>query len=442
MAVKNGVLSDNMQQESPPPSPKPVLGSRATLLSIGVVLGLAELSYMLMNFSAMPVYLKFRMGYGETLITFIGTAFLFCEGVMKGPFGILGDRIGRKLLIIAGPLVSVITSLLTLLVPAEHWYLFVLLRILDGLGAAALWPSALVMMADLVPPERRSQAMSLFNVTYLMAVALGPLLGGAANDLTRYLSPNAVPERSSFYLISVLFLLTAAMAAWRIPNIRPLHESHPHEHEAGFSMSALVHSLKQIPHTLLMAFITFFGIGMCMLIIKLFAMQEFGISESVYGTLLLVPALVIAGVSVPLGTIGDRVGKARAVKIGLGLCAFSMWTLIFIRSELALVLGGSLIGVGFVIAFPAWMAYISSSCPPAQRGAIMGSVGTVQGIGAMLGAPLGGYLYEHAHIRVSFLPWISSHYAPFLGTAFLLLVSWFLALLTLKEPQDFAEENG
>src|SRR5437867_1803757 len=166
---------------------------RAVLISIACVAGFAELAYAVMNVSAMPVYLKFSMGYGETSVTAIGTAFLLCEGLAKGPFGVLGDRVGRKRLMIAGPLISVFTSLLTLLVHPNQGYLFAALRVLDGLGAAALWPSALAMIADVVEEDRRSQAMSLFNVTYLVGVALGPFIGGAANDLTKFFT-ESVPK--------------------------------------------------------------------------------------------------------------------------------------------------------------------------------------------------------------------------------------------------------
>ncbi len=407
--------------------PKKAASASAIVLAIVCVAGVAELAYMLVNFSAMPVYLKFKMGYGESSITIIGTAFLLCEGLMKGPFGGLGDRVGRKWLIISGPLIGVGTSLLTLAVPPDKWYLFIALRILDGLGAAALWPAALAMIADVVPENRRSQAMSLFNVTYLLGVALAPIIGGAANDLYG-------TYRASFYVVSAIFLAATVVALCLIPDVRPHHETSPGA-EAGFSMKALIASLRQIPETLVMAFVTFLGIGLIMMIVKLFALAEFKITETGYGKLLIVPALVVACASVPLGTLGDRIGKARAVRWGIGICALSMWALILIRSQVGVVLGGSLIGVGFVIAFPAWMALISASCEPNQRGAVMGAVGTAQGLGAMLGAPIGGYLYEHAHIRIASLPWINSHYAPFIGCAFLLLVAWTLAILTIKEPQ-------
>jgi MFS transporter, DHA1 family, multidrug resistance protein len=423
---------------------------RPVLIAIALVAGFAELAYAVMNFSAMPVYLKYGMGFKAQSVAAIGAAFLICEGVAKGPFGIIGDRIGRKTLIILGPMISVVTSLLTLLVQPDQWYLFVALRVLDGLGAAALWPSALAMIADLVEEDRRSQAMSLFNVTYMLGIAVGPFIGGATNDLTRILLPKVNPYSASFYLISFLFLVTALIAWWRLPNIRPHHEHHPTEMEAGFNFSALIHSLKQIPEMLIMAFVTYLGIGTIMMIVKFFAMDEYKTGETHFGLLLLVPCLVIAAASVPLGTLGDKIGKAKAIRLGLGICAFSMMAMGFIKHQIVLVIGGSLIGVGFVIAFPAWMAYISTNCHPRQRGAVMGAVGTAQGLGAMFGAPIGGYLYEHGNFPITvpktlvpYLPFLqidragnvlmNPHYAPFAGCTTMLLIAFLIAVTRIKE---------
>lgn len=436
---------------------------RATpaIFAIAIVAALAELAYAVMNVSAMPVYLRDSMRYGTGAVAGIGTAFLLCEGVMKGPFGILGDHVGRKKLIIAGPLVSAITALLTLVVHPAHWYLFVLLRALDGLGAAALWTSALAMIADVVSEDRRSQAMSLFNVAYMVGIAVGPFIGGIANDLTRLVTSNLHirdidPRTASFYVVSFLFLLTALTAWWRVPHVPPHHETHPHTGaEAGFSLSALAENLRRMPQMMIMAMVTFLGVGLVMMIIKLFAMDEFGVSETHFGALLLVPCLVIGMASVPLGTLGDRIGRVRAVRLGLGLCAVSMWSLIFLRSEWSLVIGGSLIGVGFVISFPSWMAHISSTCDPRQRGAVMGAFGTAQGLGAMIGAPLGGYFYQHGSFRLPFVParfgeslpflhlhgghvFTKSHYLPFIGCALLLFVSWLIATfaVSLERPRN------
>lgn len=449
---------DNVEQTKNTPVPlqpkeaaEACVKPQAALAAIAIVAGLAELAYAVMNISAMPVYLHESAHYGAAAITGIGTAFLLCEGILKGPFGILSDRIGRKNLIIIGPLISVFTALLTLFVKPDQWYLFVLLRVFDGIGAAALWPACLAMIADVIPEEKRSQAMSLFNVTYLIGVAVGPFIGGLANDLTNYFTEHVVkevarvgsrlvfheirvhdvrPYTASFYVVSVLFLLTALVAWWRLPNVRPHHE-HTDEEATQLNFSAIIQSFKLMPSMMLMALTTFLGVGLIMLIIKLFAMAEFGVSETRFGALLLLPSLLIAFVSVPLGTIGDKIGRVRAVQYGLGICTLSMLALIFFNSQWALVIGGSIIGIGFVMAFPAWMAHISSSCEPKQRGAVMGAFGTAQGVGAMIGAPLGGFLYQHAHIHVPFLPNLNAHHVPFIGCTFCLFISWLIATFTL-----------
>src|SRR6185369_995681 len=80
--VTPATVSLDMQTEltSPQLSAKSP-ASRAVLLSIALVAGFAELAYAVMNISAMPVYLKYSMGYGADAVASIGTAFLFTEGL-------------------------------------------------------------------------------------------------------------------------------------------------------------------------------------------------------------------------------------------------------------------------------------------------------------------------------------------------------------------------
>ena len=423
-------------EPSSPQSPE----VRRLLLSVVVVAGLAELAYSVMNISAMPVYLMFGLNYGASLVAAIGTAFLIAEALTKSPLGALGDRIGRKWLIVGGPVISVFTALLTLVVRAP--ISFVVLRVLDGLGAAALWPSALALISDVTPPERRSQAMSMFNVTYLIGVAFGPQIGGLVDDAARYLMqtrgidlPLKSPYEASFYLVSLLFAITALTALIRIPDIRIHHRREDGELAAHPTVKEMLASIRRIPETLAIAFVTFFGIGLIMLIIKIFAMQQFNISERGFGALLLPPALLIAFASIKLGTLGDKIGNIKALRLGLGLCTASMWAILLLRTVWSLIIVGSLIGIGFVIAFPAWMAYITTNCDSRHRGAVVGAVGTAQGVGALLGAPLGGVLYQYVGLHIGRIT-ISNHYMPFVACTLCLGIAWLLSIFTVRDkPQ-------
>jgi DHA1 family multidrug resistance protein-like MFS transporter len=204
--------------------------------------------------------------------------------------------------------------------------------------------------------------------------------------------------------------------------------------EGGFSFHDFGQMLGRMPMTLLMAFITFLGIGLTMAYAKVFVMNLFGLSESRFGALLIGPALAIAAASVPLGTLSDRVGKAKAVKFGIGLCAVSFWLLLLHPTQWSLVLCGSLIGIGFVVAFPAWMAQVSEISEPSQRGAAVGAVGTAQGVGAIVGVAISGFLYKLPALPLGPVT-IPEHGVPFLGCALMLTLAFLLSLVTVSSQK-------
>ena len=151
-----------------------------------------------------------------------------------------------------------------------------------------------------------------------------------------------------------------------------------------------------------------------------------------FGALLIGPALVIAVASVPLGTLGDRIGKVRAVQIGIGTCMVAFWMLLAFPNQVMLILMGSLLGIGFVISFPAWMAQVSEVCDPSQRGAAVGAVGTAQGLGAIVGVAISAFLYKIPAFKIGPLA-IPDHSFPFLGCACMLTVSFIISVFALKE---------
>lgn len=423
------------------------------LLAIVFVAASAELAYAVVNVSAMPVFIP-TLGLPEAdakrWIGIIGAAFLLTEGVLKGPLGALGDRIGRKPLILAGPIVSTFTALLT---PRVHNpYALVGLRVLDGVGAAALWPAVFSLIGDHVPEEKRATAMSLFNVSYILGIALGPALGGNINHvayetLRHTMSHDtalAVSKEASFYAAAVLFALTALAAFLLVPSLRPTAKVDAHGVEEGFNLADFKRMLARIPMTLLMTFVTFLGIGFIMLYIKTYAGEPLGpfhMSERVFGNTLVIPALLIGALSVPMGTLGDRIGKALAVRIGLGLCVGAYWLLLLMPSRFTLIGLGTLIGTGFVLAFPAWMALVTEQSGDSQRGAVVGAVATAQGVGAIIGSSLSAFLYPLGALALGPLT-VPPHSLPFLMCGLCLIGSFVLALTTLHRPKPSQPESA
>jgi MFS family permease len=78
----------------------------------------------------------------------------------------------------------------------------------------------------------------------------------------------------------------------------------------------------------------------------------------------------------------------------MAVCALSLWLMLLIKSEYAIVVLGGLLGLGFVVAFPAYMAYIADAAGPRERGGVIGAVRMAQGLGAMLGTAIAPLIYK------------------------------------------------
>ncbi|OYT72039.1 MAG: hypothetical protein CFK48_03460 [Armatimonadetes bacterium CP1_7O] len=397
--------------------------SLAAFWALVVMAGFAELGYVTLNISAMPVYLREVVGLGESTITAVGSVFLLTEAIFRAPMGMLSDHFGRRRLIVLGPSLTVFTSLATLV--AHHPLHFVVLRAIDGLGAAMLWPAVYAAIGDAVPPQKRAWAMSFLNMTYMSGVALGPLAGGLANDLTG-------AKQASFYLTAALFAV-ATVIAWRFyPRDGRLPRDGLNPNTETVSLRALLDALRFAPGHMLLAFVVFFGMGLIMLLVKLYAMDEFQVSETLFGVGLVVPALVIAALSLPLGRLADRLGRTRSIRWGLSLAAMVLWSVVApSQPPIAWVLVAAGLGaMSFVLTFAAWMAELSE-LDPARRGVILGAAGTAQGVGSILGALLGGFLYEHVPLTFGAIQ-IPAHRTPFLGCAAMLTLGALLSWVILK----------
>src|SRR5690242_19336416 len=89
----------------------------------------------------------------------------------------LGDRFGRRLMFSIGIGIFTAASAAAALAPNIH--VLVAARAAQGVGGAIVTPLTLTLLSAAVPPERRGLALGAWGGIGGLAVALGPLVGGA-----------------------------------------------------------------------------------------------------------------------------------------------------------------------------------------------------------------------------------------------------------------------
>jgi EmrB/QacA subfamily drug resistance transporter len=102
----------------------------------------------------------------------------FAAGIVTA--AALGDRYGRRRVFTAGLVLFTLASAACALAPTSS--LLIGARGMQGLGAAVVTPLALTILATAFPPERRGTVVGIFGGITGLAVAAGPLIGGAVTQ--------------------------------------------------------------------------------------------------------------------------------------------------------------------------------------------------------------------------------------------------------------------
>ncbi|GIM63228.1 MFS transporter [Planomonospora venezuelensis] len=105
--------------------------------------------------------------------------------------------------------------------------------------------------------------------------------------------------------------------------------------------------------------------------------------------------LVIAGLMLTCGALGDRYGRKRLLLIGLGVFGISSAVAAGVDSAALVIAARGVMGLGAAIMMPVAFAVLAALFGPAERGKAVALLVMGLGIGIPLGPIIGGYLLEH-----------------------------------------------
>ena len=145
-----------------------------------------------------------ELGLDYTWTGFLSTAFFYAYMGMQFPAGFLGDRLGRKRMLVAGLLLGAVSSVLTGL--AGSLFTLFLVRLLTGASQGFLFSNDRVIIAATTPKEKMALGQGISFSGPGIGTTFGLLVAGALGVL--------MPWRSVFFVVA-LPPLVAAFLIWR-----------------------------------------------------------------------------------------------------------------------------------------------------------------------------------------------------------------------------------
>ena len=325
----------------------------------------------------MPRYVEDVLGGNGFEVGLVVGAFAVSAAIIRPWAGRLGDRYGRRVLLSGGALLVGVTTLAYTLVDAVPG--LVGLRLVTGLGEAAVFVGAATATQDMAPSHRRGEAASYFSVALYSGLALGPALG-------EYLARHSGYDR--VWEVAALTALLAALLGLGTP----AHDAAPYEkpksllHPAALGPGVVL-MLGLIPFTAFAAFLAIYGpdIGLHDTAAVFFAYA---------GMVLLIR---IFGAKLP-DRLGWRLASTLALAaVGTGALVLALWA-----SVAAVWVAAGCLAVGMSLLYPALFSAALEDVPDHERSQAVGTFSLFFDLSQGLGAPLLGIVVALSGERAAF----------------------------------------
>jgi MFS family permease len=278
----------------------------------------------------LPIHVRQEL-HGPELAVALSFSGLAVTQIAASPlFGRYADRAGPKPFIVLGFAIYACAGIGYVF--ADSWQAVVGFRLLSGVGAAAIFPSALAYIGRLAPRGREGTYMGVFAVADVVGFGFGPLFGGAARDL--------VSSRAAFGAMAVLLAGTGLLTLFALPaRPRPPASSAGTERGDGAAREGdapAVLTVREVARDPLVQALVVarsmvslgWGAGATYLAIFIVSAEGLNTGSATFVGLLFAARALLGAIVQPLsGRLADRMDRVRLIVGGLSLAAVAQFVI-------------------------------------------------------------------------------------------------------------------
>ncbi len=377
--------------------------------------------------------------------------------------GTLGDRIGRRRLLMAGTAAFAVVSLLAAFAPSAD--LLIVARALLGVAGATLMPSTLSLISTMFPDVRqRAVAIGVWATMFALGMAAGPVVGGALVDrfwwgaafllavpvavvvlagarvlLPEYTAPRegrldpasvalsllavlpvvyAVKDAAAHGFAPATAVLVAVGAAAGVAFVRRQRRI------AAPLLDVMLFTDRAFSAALAVLLVGLVGVGGTMYLVTQFLQLVEGLDPATAGLWMGPPALAMfaAAIGAPLVARRVRPGFVMAATLGGSVIGYALLATAGTGGTAAVVTGFALVYLGLGAMAALGTDMVVGAAPAAKSGSAAAMSETVQELGIAVGVALLGSLTtsvyrQHAPVLPDAPPQVADRLAESLGGA-------------------------
>ncbi|GAB2862932.1 MFS transporter [Hymenobacter ruber] len=330
-----------------------------------------------------------RLGGGDYK-GFIIALFTLTAGLSRPFSGKLADTVGRIPVMVFGSLVCFVCGFF------YPWALtvtgFLGLRLLHGFSTGFKPTGTAAFIADIVPVERRGEAMGLLGVTGSLGMAAGPAFGSWV---------------AATFSLNTMFYCSSAAALLSLVVQGTLTETLPVAQREKFRFKLLKLDWSEVlePKVLPAALTTLlclFPFGAVLTVIP-DQSRLLGLTGSHKGWFYLCYTIASLAVRLVAGKSSDKYGRVPVLRWSTAMLAGGLVLLVFTPSVPLFLLGAVIFGLGTGLNSPTLYAWTIDLSEPARRGRAVATMYIALEAGIGLGALAAGWIFSN---HATHLPYV------------------------------------